>query len=242
MGLCATLMVICVFGLFTSGATRAFGQDLEEVLDGFEINTPNDSLENVLDGFQEDQEQAPPPASQKPPSPLDVSGSVSLGGSYNISHDAPRTGQADYRGLSRLKAKLKLEVEYRLPAGWKAKVTGHSFFDLAYTLKNHDGFTQDVLDAYEKEAELDEAFLQGTLAPNLDLKIGRQIVVWGEVRSYPGGGRLESARQPGARVGGPRGPPAPRFYDKNGLLFRSVEPERNCGSRNQNGKRPRVRQ
>ena len=37
-----------------------------------------------------------------------------------------------------------------------------------------------MLDAYEQESELREVYLQGALASALDIKVGRQIVVWGK--------------------------------------------------------------
>ncbi|MCP4221322.1 MAG: DUF1302 domain-containing protein, partial [bacterium] len=40
-------------------------------------------------------------------------------------------------------------------------------------------YTDDVLDNYENELEFDEVFLLGSITNDLDLKAGRQIVVWG---------------------------------------------------------------
>jgi hypothetical protein len=58
-------------------------------------------------------------------------------------------------------------------------VSGHAFYDLAYRINGRDDYTDDVLDNYENEIELDEVYLQGSLTKDLDLKAGRQIVVWG---------------------------------------------------------------
>ncbi|MBW1815288.1 MAG: hypothetical protein JRJ39_17060, partial [Deltaproteobacteria bacterium] len=46
-------------------------------------------------------------------------------------------------------------------------------------INGRDGYTNDVLEDYEKEVELREAWVQGKLTDFLDIKVGRQIVVWG---------------------------------------------------------------
>ncbi|MFO7962769.1 MAG: DUF1302 family protein [Desulfobacterales bacterium] len=52
--------------------------------------------------------------------------------------------------------------------------------DAAYRLNGRTNYTEDVLDEYEDEIELREAHIMGRLTRNLDLKVGRQIVVWGK--------------------------------------------------------------
>ena len=46
-------------------------------------------------------------------------------------------------------------------------------------IDGRDNYTDDVLDDYEKELEFDEVYLQGSVTNDMDLKAGRQIVVWG---------------------------------------------------------------
>ena len=160
------------------------GQDLDEVLEGFEKKPEKEGLDEVLDGF-ESKKPTKTTTAQKPeksvlPDWLDISGDLILGGSYNFAHEAPKPGRADYRGLSRLQPKIRLELDARLSPDWQVKMSGHAFYDLAYELKGRDDFTHEVLDRYEKEAEIDEAWILGKLSPSLDLKFGRQIVVWGK--------------------------------------------------------------
>jgi hypothetical protein len=53
------------------------------------------------------------------------------------------------------------------------------FRDFIYQLRDQD-YTDEVLDDYQQEIELDELYIQGSPTRSLDLKVGRQIVVWGK--------------------------------------------------------------
>ena len=57
---------------------------------------------------------------------------------------------------------------------------GEAAGDFIYQLKGEEHYTPQVLDAYQQEGEIREAWVRGTPAHNLDLKVGRQIVVWGK--------------------------------------------------------------
>lgn len=112
-----------------------------------------------------------------------LSGYAKLGATYNIAHHAPNHGETDWRGLSRLRAELQVEADYRLKE-WKLFVSGKGFYDFAYAINGRSGYTSAVPDEYEKEIELREAHLQGALSDAFDLKIGRQIVVWGRSDNF----------------------------------------------------------
>ncbi len=166
--------------------------NMDDVLNGFD-DEPREGrgqsgLEEVLTGFDEAPEKSregKPGAGAarhwwEKPDWLQLSGALSLGSSINYAHKAPEAGETDHRGLSRLKAKANLEAKLKLSPTWRVKIGGHVFYDFAYAIKGRDEFTDDVLDDYEDEAELDEAYVQGALLPGLDVKLGRQIVVWGK--------------------------------------------------------------
>lgn len=137
-----------------------------------------DGLE-VLEGFEETVvvPEAGRPAAES--SPLRLGGWFKVGGTYNFAHEAPEEGETDWRGLSRLRAELLGEAELRLPAEWRLFASGKGFYDFAYALNGRGDYTDEVLDDYEKELELREAWIGGRLAPGVDLKAGRQIVPWG---------------------------------------------------------------
>ena len=156
-------------------------ESLDDALQGFDDNTTQiGDMDNALDGFDE----APATQSSVTETVVEkawrLSGAVTLGAAYNYEHDAPATGQTDYRGLSRLRTKLNLEHDYNFNNNWRSHLSGYAYYDLAYQLNGRDNYTDEVLDEYETEIELGEAWLQGKLNAQTDLKIGRQIVVWGK--------------------------------------------------------------
>jgi len=111
------------------------------------------------------------------------SGYARLGTAVNFAHHAPQGQVTDWRDLSRLRAELQLEADYRL-LDWKLFAGVKGAYDFVYGLNGRDQYTSEVLDSYEKEMELREAFVQGSLRENLDVKLGRQIVVWGRSDTF----------------------------------------------------------
>lgn len=134
----------------------------------------------ALRGF-DSEESAPTQALQTPAAEprISLDGEIWLASSYNFAHSAPRPGNADYRGLSRLQTGMSLALEAEGPAGIHAYVSGRGYRDLAYAIKGRDDFTHGVLQAYESDLELGEAWLRASPLPRVDVKFGRQIVVWG---------------------------------------------------------------
>jgi len=143
----------------------------------------SDDLENVLEGFEETDnepvEPSPEPTVAKP-SWWDITGYVTGAASYNYAHGRPEEGRTDYRGLSRLRLKTGVELTVNPYEGWKAKLGAMAFYDLAYAINGRDNYTGQVIDNYESEARVKEAYVQGRLNRYVDIKIGRQIVVWGK--------------------------------------------------------------
>jgi len=110
---------------------------------------------------------------------LQLTGSLGLTGSFNFAHDAPEANEADFRDLSMLRTVVTLSSEMRW-GDWQAKISGHGFYDAAYSIQGREQYTDALLDEYEQELEFDDLYLQGSLTSNLDIKTGRQIVVWGK--------------------------------------------------------------
>lgn len=163
------------------------GDELQEIIEGFEDETPTGveteeiSEEEVLEGFDaEDKEtQTAVDEENKIPSILSIDGYLKLSSVYSfLAHDAAGT-DTNWHGLTRLRPEIKLIVDADLSERWQARISGHAFYDFAYALNGRHNFTDDVLDSYEEEIMLDEAYVLGSLTRDLDLKAGRQIVVWG---------------------------------------------------------------
>ncbi|WP_446011763.1 DUF1302 family protein [Candidatus Electrothrix sp.] len=164
--------------------------DLDAVLEGFETepsseNSSADSdLDTVLDGFEGEEEvemeEQTESISSWLPDWLSVDGWVQFGTTYNIAHNAPAEGDPDWRGFSKARIDLQLDLEARFSDSWSAKVGGKTFYDGIYSIQGREEYTSYVLNEYEDEVELREAYVQGQLADTVDLKLGRQIVVWGK--------------------------------------------------------------
>ena len=109
-----------------------------------------------------------------------VSGSVGMNVSYNYVQKEPQPDAIDYRGISSVKPYLDLEWTTDFFEDWKLFVSGHVFHEFFYSLQERERFTDEVLEANEQEAEIDEAYVQGKLSKFIDIKLGRQVVVWGK--------------------------------------------------------------
>ncbi len=167
-----------VFGADTPSEKQSGAQEteVEEVLEGFDEDQPGlPELSGEDFGTKIEENRVTVPEDKK----LSVKGHIELGSSYNFSHRPPRAGETDWRGLSSLYVETAGEVAFAFSRDWKAKVSGRGLFDAVYSLQGRHHYTAQVLDSQEKEIELMEAFVQGRLSNHLDIKLGRQIVVWG---------------------------------------------------------------
>jgi hypothetical protein len=163
------------------------GDEVQEVMEGFEDNSPGGvetkdiSEEEILEGFDAEGKETQTAVAEESdlPSFLSIDGYLKLSSVYAfLVHDAAGT-DTSWHGLTRLRPEIKLIVDADLSEGWQARVSGHAFYDFAFSINGRDNYTDDVLDSYEKEIEFDEVYLQGSLTKDLDIKAGRQIAVWG---------------------------------------------------------------
>lgn len=167
------------------------GESEEDLLSGFENGLPGGGdednggeEEDLLGGFEDglpggaagDGADAPPAE----PAWWALDGFVRLDSSYNYAHDEPEPGETDWRGLSKLRTTVRLELSVDLARNWETFLSGQAFHDAVYAMRGREEYTEDVLAANEDEAEVREAWLLGTPVPSLDVKLGRQIVVWGK--------------------------------------------------------------
>jgi hypothetical protein len=170
--MCRRTVVLLACALIAVLSEQALAEeDLDEILGGFE---------DEVEPRPTEREPAPPPPSLLP-GWLDLKGAVSIATSYGfVPHrTAAEPERKSWNGVNRLRAKLDLEVDMELPAGWQARVSGFGFYDVIYRLRNRDEYENDALRRYEDEVELLEAWVRGSPHPKVDLKLGRQILNWG---------------------------------------------------------------
>jgi hypothetical protein len=170
--LAAVLAAACAA---TAAPARAdeVGDDLEDLLGGFEDGNdePEEPSETLLEEIEDSSFW----------SWWDLGGDLLLSTSVNyLSHRSagPAPNGTQWGGLSKLRTKLGLELDGNLPADWRIRVDGYVFYDFMYII-NDRNYTRQVLNNYEWDIQLQEAYLAGSLHKDFDIKIGRQIVNWG---------------------------------------------------------------
>lgn len=179
-------VIFCTAGICFSSDTTA-DSDSANYLDDFEDSGDLDDFEDsdALDDFEnttpsDDSNEASVEANSDKPKFYNLSGDVTFSITDNIAHDKPAPGQTDWRDISSLKSELFLELDLKLPASWKIKISGSGFYDAAFSLNDRSDYSDEVIDEDEMGAELRKAYIAGSITDSIDIKTGRQIVVWGK--------------------------------------------------------------
>jgi hypothetical protein len=190
-----TFLVIMALGVFVLCGDGAFAQGSEEKepvrtqeegddwLDGFEEETSQEAGtgpgegDEFLGGFEEDtdEDNVQEGGEDEKPSSWSLDGEVTFTTTYNFSPDA----SPPWCGFSMVRPGFEVTLKKKFSPRWQAQASARGFYDLVYVLRGRDDYTQEVLDDYENELEVLDTFVQGSLTKKLDVKIGRQIVVWG---------------------------------------------------------------
>ncbi len=153
----------------TEAATDDSLSDLDE--SGFEDSTSNSSIAITNKKTE--------------PSGYTFSGYTSFMSAYNYAQSsqstvAPGDMPMDFSDLSRARIKGGLTLELKHGDNWQSKIDLVAWYDMAWTINGRDDYTDDVLDTYESFYDLKDAYIQGYLSKDLDLKFGRQVVIWGK--------------------------------------------------------------
>lgn len=155
---------------------------MDDILGGFE----DDAIYNDVIAVNEDPNQAEKPLRFQI-GDWTPSGSLSSSASWNIEDHQSSTG-TDYSGLSKLRVRANLGVErqfdeiklgdFVLGENWRANINVYAWYDASYDLHDRN-YTDEVLDEYRWDADIQDAYIEGKLSNAWDIKIGRQVIVWG---------------------------------------------------------------
>jgi hypothetical protein len=165
-------------------------ESLENVLDGFDDEpvskkaqtTKSDSSDDVMDGFDDDTKEIFDKKTLHCGTELpkkdekllqDFTGKVTQQVAYSYSDDKP------HDEFSSLKSSLLLDYEYKFDNGFKFKTNAKAYYDAIYDIRGSEKYSSQELDELRSEIELFDAYVEGSLSDNLDIKLGRQVVVWG---------------------------------------------------------------
>lgn len=111
-------------------------------------------------------------------SPIVASGNLAFKAAYGyLEHSVD---SVEYSGLNQAQVALYLQVDAKISQNWKFKVSGDTFYDGVYDIHSRKNYSSQILTAYETQLRLDETYLEGSLSKSVDLKVGRQVVVWGK--------------------------------------------------------------
>jgi len=176
---------------FDDPASDVPATELDELMQGFEDDPnsaapaqpalDNPEMQELLEGFEDSSDTKKSAASPTKPSRWwDWGGYMTLSSSYNYQHQSPPPGEADFRGLSRFRYKIQPELKVDLPHQWDIFVSANAFYDAAFSFNGRRQYRSSYLKKYERELELRDLYVQGSLNAQWDIKIGRQIVVWGK--------------------------------------------------------------
>ena len=159
----------------------------EEVLSGFDDEVSSEK-DDFLSPFTDKKDES---GSEKDTLSMDnenswgqalsgFSGNVGLSTSYNYAKDTPKDNkQPNWSGFSKLRSYLSLTWDAKIGEIWKTRISGKAFYDLAYGIKKRETFSEEVLNELEKEVELREVYLEGNPFNSIDIKFGKQVIVWG---------------------------------------------------------------
>ncbi len=192
-----TKEIVLALSLFALLSGNLAADELEDALKGFDdfdkksadavIKAPIKQLDDLDEnGFDE---TGPVnlnlTSGEEKPTWYSFSGYISLLGAYNYAQKsqsvvAPGDMPMDFSGLSRSRVKGGLTLDMKHGENWRSKIEVLTWYDASWAINGRENYTQDVLDTYESFIDLKDAYVQGSLDKSLDLKFGRQVVIWGK--------------------------------------------------------------
>jgi len=186
------LLSITLASLLASSSLFA-EESLDTDLGGFDTEEAVSEESADLDGFLTENEgdnenivvQNVAPEIEKKESIFSLSGDLAFKTSYGYKNHEVKayktdTNAIDYSGFNQAQTSLSLQLDGKFSLNWKMRIGVDTFYDAIYNLHPNNNYNDDTLDAYKTQLMLTDAYIQGRLSSDVDLKVGRQIVVWGK--------------------------------------------------------------
>jgi len=168
--------------MFTAIALMSFtlhANEVDEVLEGFDDTPPATTVQttasdDLLDGFDDETVQSSEVKEDDAISLIPgLTGKLTEQVAYSLYNDKP------HDNFSSLKSSLFLDYEHKFKNGFKFKANAKAYYDAIYDIRGSDKYSKDELDELRSEVELFDAYIEGSITDNFDMKLGRQVVVWG---------------------------------------------------------------
>ena len=178
------LLSLSLFSLLscqTIYAEDSFDNDLDGFLtENGESELVEDDSMDELDGFGDDSsdEVAEIPAPKVESKKYTLNGDLAFKTSAGLhSH---KVDGVEYGGVNQAQTSLFLQFDYKISDDWKLRISGDAFYDSIYDIRTNNDYNDDVIETYKTQFMMQDAYLQGKITNNFDMKIGHQIVVWGK--------------------------------------------------------------
>ena len=182
--LSTTVILILTYG-------NIFADDaLEADLDGFDTEEIVNQGSSDLSGFSEENEDEMSGFSEEIATEEDLVQTRKEESMFSLSGDLAFKTSAGYKqhkvdgieysGMNQAQTSLYLQLDGKLSNDWKMRISGNMYYDAIYDIYSHNDYRDDVEDEYKTDFQLADTYIQGKLSSDIDLKVGRQIVVWGK--------------------------------------------------------------
>ena len=170
--------------LLVSQTVHAEEVDMSGFDDDMQTSTQEVKIEedDLLDGFSDEgvDEVVPTENNSSTPKVIETedtyfgfTGKLTEQLSYSLRNDKP------HENVSSLRSSLLLDYEHKFENGWRIKANAKAYYDAIYDIKGTEKFSSQELGTFKSELRLYDAYVEGSISDNFDLKLGRQVVVWG---------------------------------------------------------------
>jgi len=153
----------------TSTSSVQVEQSSTDVMDGFD-----DTSSSVADVSTDSATDTSVETVTEPAEVISgLTGKVTKQITYALYNDKP------HENISSLKISLFLDYEHKFENGWRVKTNAKAYYDAMYDIRGTEKFSKQEIDELKSEVELYDAYVEGSITDSLDMKLGRQVVIWG---------------------------------------------------------------
>ena len=97
-----------------------------------------------------------------------------------IKEDFAYAYEKEDKELTKIKTTLNLGLDLNFSPKLKGRFEVNYWYDHIYAHKGEENYSKETLDAYQRDLDLRDGYIEGEFTPKLKFKVGRQIVAWGE--------------------------------------------------------------
>lgn len=174
------LLSLSLLSLLACGNLSA-SEDFEDDLSGFEseeISQVSNDLQDDLDGFGDEVQTQDTTLQNTQQKNYTLSGNFAFKTSVGLLKH--QVDGVEYSGINKAQTALYLQFDSKLSEKWKLRISTDAYYDVIYDIYSTNKYNNNVLNAYKTQLRFDDTYIQGQLSSKLDLKLGRQIVIWGK--------------------------------------------------------------